>query len=82
MGGTLSPSSSTDDEPVSKPLAPGFIVMASADPESAPLQRLQIVRGWIDADGTHEEVIDVACAGGAKVNAGTQPLPSQWRKGG
>ena len=80
MGGTLSPSSSTDDEPVSKPLAPGFIVMASADPESAPLQRLQIVKGWIDADGTHEEVIDVACAGGAKVNAGTNRCPHNGAK--
>ncbi|MBT7334117.1 MAG: DUF3604 domain-containing protein [Gammaproteobacteria bacterium] len=80
MGGTLSPSSSNDDEPVSKPLAPGFIVMASADPESAPLQRLQIVKGWIDADGTHEEVIDVACAGGAKVNAGTHRCPHNGAK--
>ena len=67
MGGTLSPSNSTDEEQDSKPSVPGFIVMASADPESAPLQRLQIVKGWVDADGTHEEVIDVACAGGAKV---------------
>lgn len=80
MGGTLSPSSSTDDEPVSKPLAPGFIVMASADPESAPLQRLQIVKGWIDADGTHEEVIDVACADGAKVNSETNRCPHNGAK--
>ena len=39
--------------------------MASADTESAPLQRLQIIKGWVDVDGAHEEVIDVACAGGA-----------------
>ena len=46
-----------------------FLVMASADPSSAPLQRLQVIKGWVDAEGeTHEEVIDVACAGGAAVD--------------
>ena len=74
MGGTLSPASSTDDERVVKS-APEFIVMASADPESAPLQRLQIVKGWVDVDGTHEKVIDVACAGGVKVNIRNKSLP-------
>jgi len=75
MGGTLFPGNSTDDEQGSKPPVPGFIVIASADPESAPLQRLQIVKGWVDADGTHEEVIDVACAGGATVDSGTNRCP-------
>ena len=52
--------------------SPGFLVIASADPENAPLQRLQIIKGWIDDDGaTHEEVIDVACANGAEVNPKT-----------
>ena len=52
---------STDDA-----RAPNFLVMASADPSSAPLQRLQVIKGWVDAEGEkHEEVIDVACAGGA-----------------
>ena len=55
---------STDDA-----RAPNFLVMASADPSSAPLQRLQVIKGWVDAEGEkHEEVIDVACAGGAAVN--------------
>jgi hypothetical protein len=75
MGGTLLSNNSTDDELVSEPSAPGFLVMASADLESAPLQRLQIVKGWVDADGTHEEVIDVACAGGANVTAETNRCP-------
>ncbi len=79
MGGTLLPANSTDDEQV-EPSAPGFIVMASADLDSAPLQRLQIVKGWVDADGTHEEVIDVACAGGAKVNLGTDRCPDNGAK--
>ncbi len=80
MGGTLSPGNSTDDEQVSMSLAPGFIVMASADPESAPLQRLQIVKGWVDADGAHEEVIDVACAGGVGVNLDTNRCPDNGAK--
>jgi hypothetical protein len=71
MGGTFSSNHSSGDKMVSEPVAPGFIVMASADLESAPLQRLQIVKGWVDEDGTHEDVIDVACAGGAKVNLAT-----------
>jgi len=55
---------------------PGFIVMAAADPESAPLQRVQVIKGWIDAEGkTHEEVIDIACAGGAAVNPTTKRCP-------
>ena len=62
MGGNLLPNETAEVDQSSEP---SFLVMASADTESAPLQRLQIIKGWIDADGAHEEVIDVACAGGA-----------------
>ena len=62
MGGNLRPNEKAEGE---QPSNPSFLVMASADTESAPLQRLQMIKGWVDADGTHEEVIDVACAGGA-----------------
>ena len=55
---------------------PVFLLMASADPSSAPLQRLQVIKGWVDATGmTHEQVIDVACAGGAPVDTDTQRCP-------
>jgi len=41
--------------------APVFFVSAMADVQSAPLQRVQIIKGWVDAEGeTHEEVFDVA----------------------
>ena len=50
--------------------APQFAIWAQADADSAPLQRLQIIKGWIDATGeTHEEVIDVACAGDLAVDS-------------
>ncbi|MFM5923000.1 MAG: DUF3604 domain-containing protein [Novosphingobium sp.] len=41
--------------------APRFLVQAMKDPRGATLDRVQIVKGWIDADGqTHEKVYDVA----------------------
>lgn len=42
---------------------PRILVEATMDPESAPLERIQIVKGWLGADGTtHERVHDVAWA--------------------
>ena len=41
--------------------APSFMVYALRDPIGANLDRIQIVKGWTDADGsTHEKVYDVA----------------------
>jgi hypothetical protein len=41
--------------------APRFMVYALRDPIGANLDRIQIVKGWLDADGaTHERVYDVA----------------------
>ncbi|MDG1442709.1 MAG: DUF3604 domain-containing protein [Pseudomonadales bacterium] len=77
MGGNLGPYEATEGE---QSIQPGFLVMASADTQSAPLQRLQIVKGWVDADGTHEEVVDVACAGGAAVNPKTSRCPDNGAK--
>ena len=44
--------------------APRFLIHASKDPKSANLDRVQIVKGWIGADGrSHEQVYDVAWSG-------------------
>lgn len=57
--------------------SPRFAVWAMKDPGSATapgtdLQRVQIVKGWVDADGApHERVIDVA--GDAANGAGVDP---------
>ncbi len=56
MGGDLS------NAPEGK--APTFMVYALRDPIGANLDRLQIVKGWLDAQGkTHEKVYDVAWSG-------------------
>ena len=41
---------------------PEFMVWAAADPQGTPLQRLQVIKGWL-VDGEHrEQVFDVACS--------------------
>lgn len=56
--------------------APNFLVAARKDPMSGNLDRIQIVKGWLDSDGkTHEKVYDVAWSGNRKPNAnGKLPL--------
>jgi hypothetical protein len=51
--------------------APSFVVWAQRDANSAPLQRLQIVKGWVEGDATKEQVFDVACSDGLKPDATT-----------
>jgi hypothetical protein len=69
MGGVLRP----EDERVESPT---FFVWAGADWMSAPLQRIQIIKGWIDAEGeTHESVRDVVCADGLEVDTNTLRCP-------
>lgn len=51
-------------------LAATFLVSALKDPEGANLDRIQIVKGWRDAEGQlHERVHDVALADGRSVGA-------------
>jgi hypothetical protein len=47
--------------------APSFMAIALRDPIGANLDRVQIVKGWLDAKGkTHEKVYDVAWSDGRK----------------
>ncbi|MFT5412690.1 MAG: hypothetical protein ACI9NC_005440 [Verrucomicrobiales bacterium] len=56
--------------------APSFMVYALRDPIGANLDRIQVVKGWLGADGaTHEKVYDVAWSGDRKPGADGK-LPS------
>ena len=57
MGGDLPPASE-------EATVPTFMVYALRDPIGANLDRIQIIKGWLDADGkTHEMVYDVVWSG-------------------
>jgi len=48
--------------------APSFLVAAMKDPLSGNLDRIQIIKGWLDAKGeTHERIYDVAVSDGRKI---------------
>jgi hypothetical protein len=50
--------------------APGFLVFALRDPVGANLDRIQIIKGWLDKDGkSQEKVYDVAWSGDRKPGA-------------
>jgi hypothetical protein len=47
--------------------APAFVIRALRDPDGANLDRIQVIKGWLDAAGkTHEKVYDVAWSGSRK----------------
>jgi hypothetical protein len=43
---------------------PSFFTWVAKDPNSAPLDRIQIIKGWVEDGETVEEVYDVACSNG------------------
>jgi hypothetical protein len=56
--------------------APRFVVQAVRGPNSAPLARLQVIKGWLGADGqAAEQVFDVACSDGATPDAQSHRCP-------
>jgi hypothetical protein len=48
--------------------APTMLIRVLRDPDGANLDRVQIIKGWLDKDGkTHERIYDVACANGREI---------------
>lgn len=73
MGGVLRPSVNAEN---TQQASPGFVVWAAQDPMDAPLQRVQMVKGWINVEGqTQEKVVDIACADGLTVDPATGRCP-------
>jgi hypothetical protein len=49
---------------------PGFLVRALRDPDGANLDRVQVIKGWLDADGeTHERIYDIAVSDGREADS-------------
>jgi hypothetical protein len=70
MGGELDPKEGS---------APVFLVHAMADPKSGTLDRIQIVKGWVDEGGeANEKIFDVAWSSPDRMQAdGTlRPVPN------
>jgi Protein of unknown function (DUF3604) len=68
MGGDLT------DMPAGK--APTFLVAALKDPIGANLDRIQVVKGWLDAKSeTHEKVYDVVWSGSRRADPATDKVP-------
>jgi len=50
--------------------APTLLIRALRDPDGANLDRVQVIKGWLDKDGkTHEQVFDVAWSGDRQPDA-------------
>ena len=60
MGGDLSAAP--------KGTAPTFMIRALRDPDGANLDRIQVIKGWLDGNGdTRERIYDVAVSDGRKI---------------
>ena len=58
--------------------APQFLVWALRDKQGAPLQRIQIIKGWYDEGfrkETREQIYDIACSDGLAVDPETHRCP-------
>ncbi len=67
MGGELKASDATG--------APTFALWAIKDPDSANLDRIQVVKVWSDGGVTHEQVYDAVWSGDRSINPETGKLP-------
>ena len=66
MGSDLGPAGAT----------PTFTVYAEKDPDGANLDRVQIIKGWVDKDGKpHEQIVDVAWSDARQPGADGKILP-------
>jgi len=49
--------------------SPNFLIQAMKDPDGANLDRVQVIKGWVDANGERQErIYDVAVSDGRTIN--------------
>ena len=58
---------------VEGPEPPDFFIWAVRDPNSAPLDRVQVIKGWVTSGQARERIYDVVCSDGRR------PDPGTWR---
>ncbi|HLG87064.1 MAG TPA: DUF3604 domain-containing protein [Alphaproteobacteria bacterium] len=46
--------------------APVFVASATRDPDSAPLQKIQIIKGWVQNGVSRSKTYDIVCSDGIK----------------
>jgi len=63
------------DLPAPAAQAPSFAVSALKDPDSANLDRIQIVKGWSQSGQSFEQIYDVAWSGARRPDPSTGKLP-------
>jgi hypothetical protein len=48
--------------------SPALMIRSLRDPDNANLDRIEVIKGWLDSDGkTHERIYDVACSDGRAI---------------
>ena len=57
--------------------APAFILQASKDPDGANLDRVQIIKVWVEGSAYREKIFNVARS--SKPGTGTPVLTTVWR---
>ena len=60
--------------------SPTFLVWAVAEADRTPLQRLQVIKGWLENSEPREQVYDVACSDGLRVDPATHRCPDNGAK--
>lgn len=67
--GALLPSEARADAPI-------FLIRADKDPAGANLDRVQVIKGWVDVEGARrEKIYDVAVSDGRMVDPSTGDVP-------
>lgn len=57
-------------------LKPKLLVWAAKDPNNASLDRIQVIKGWVENGEQKEEIFDIACADGRSANSTTGKCPN------